>query len=482
MPDTIRLSKIYGREGNAYTIAGGGGGSSADPHALPAPSVSDGLVGAYKLTLGDSVTVPSVVGNGQSLVLIPRKRFENEWLNRFIMGRGTSNYGIRYTVTNAAAAVDAKLETVGFSGRRYSATGYGGTASFQTTVYRAVCYETAGTGSATSDTFSCRAVYDSMSVEKKTVTAGRAGSDTYHPRTFTSTFEDVALLIYNRTITDEELVQLTRQYTYTGYTQTADEIASHRYCLLTMDDLEGDIVDHMSLFTSRGIRPTFGLRMDYIGTAVNTAEILRLQSMGCEIAFHGYTHDGTSYNSVSGETGGYNRFDADRKSYDINKAFSFFDKNGIECHGFIGPNVAGPVSSQYDRFLWYRYSGPTKWNISASSPVVTFGQQDFSMSDAPTAAKVQEIKDFMASVNLGQAVSILIHTYGLARVGDKYDAIRTAWEGILDYMIGTLNYRFISPTQLMRLTLNNSGDLNLATAHEVASGNATTPHHAVAGT
>ena len=104
------------------------------------------------------------------------------------------------------------------------------------------------------------------------------------------------------------------------------------------------------------------------------------------------------------------------------------------------------------------------------------------MSDAPTAAKVQEIKDFMASVNLGQAVSILIHTYGLARVGDKYDAIRTAWEGILDYMIGTLNYRFISPTQLMRLTLNNSGDLNLATAHEVASGNATTPHHAVAGT
>lgn len=447
--------------------------SGTDPHTLiPSSPVTNGLVFSAALDVGEFIDMGASQGKNQSLVIIPRERFENNWLDRGLWGNNNSNAGMSFILTNNTSNITAKLTALKWDNGTVTQTPRSGTVTFDgVNAYKAACYEYAGNGALT-DSFTARIVSIAGSVFSQTGTAQQM-ANAYPTSKITNTMGKVAVLLFNRTITNDELRTLANTYTFS--LPNYPDITNKKVCLLTMDDVETGMVDYAQMFADKGVRPTFGVRLDFLGKRLTIDALKNLQSQGFELAYHGYTHDTTSYNI----NGGYPQFSNSQKAYDINKAFEIFDKNNLNIHGFIGPNVAPPVDGFGNRFMWYRYGGqPDIWNVS--SPRLRFGQKDLSPESTITDTYMTKVHNYLDSVNPGQVASILVHCTRLVKTSSSDAEWRLAWMDIIDYMQNS-GWVFMTPTEYVRTFTNDEGCLNLATCEEVLNDNTTTLNTPIEG-
>lgn len=448
--------------GKAYspvTVSVAGGGQQDG--LSPSPAVTSWLAWSDEIKFGGRADMGRLIGAGNTLLIVPRDRFENKALNRALFGRGTDRYGLRIGVK-----VTSGHPTVTVNRAEYQKYGTyrsisAGSATFSSAAWRSMAVEY-GTGSV-----SVRIFTEGGNVETQTISLAGIGT-TYDIRTFTQTIGRCAVLLYGRKLTDAEVETLTRQYEPTRSTYTPADFSGSRWCIFTVDDIESGFVayfrDHL---LTRGIYPTLGARLDFLGQYVSIDDLLDLQSMGCEIAYHGLAHDSTEY------VGGYDlsATAGDGRAYDVSRALDVFSEAGIKINGFIGPNTIASQSDFQNRFLWFRDSAGIgdKWSLFDGSNlrrVNHYKQHDFSAdvnSEEISSAKdmsawLSTHKADLAAVQPGEIKSVLCHSFNFARVGAAYDSVRAAWEELLDYMIDDLGYRFITPTDYYRAVCNDYGD------------------------
>ena len=254
----------------------------------------------------------------------------------------------------------------------------------------------------------------------------------------------------------------------TGGTVASDILRRpiNKYFCVIVDDLSREALTIADRLLAKGIRPTYGLKMESMGSDITWDEVKKLQDMGFEICFHGMLHSRYPANSAPAN-------DAVMIA-DIAEFKALCAEHGIVLYGYVGPNHYPLPVGALKEFEWARTPYGLQGYGSASNLATTFASVAVWSCD-PVNGSVPKADMIAAADAVGdnQYLTPMCHTQNLYTYFDDYMEVFDAW-----IAKGLTPFR---PMDAVKQSLFNVGGIGNNSTFEIQAGTAANPYFLIAG-